>query len=827
MRLADFLSRRFDLSLTQLLPQGARLDRRELSVSSMLPYTWHYDDATLMTNEHALVQVIKMDGLYYESLSREQIKNFERQRNTVLRSIASPNRLLYAHLVRRRVDRYPAGVSDNWFARLVDQRWREHCQQRPFFVNELYLSIVRQRYRVGVPGLFDRLAGRLGGQSGAQVEDWVKQAEDIYEAGNLLLKTLARYGARRLGVIERDGGRYSEVGQFLHYLVNLEDAPCPLSDLPLSTSLAVSRLHFGAQVLEVEGVNQRRAGAMLSMAEWPKNTRAQMFNAFLRLPVEFVLTQSFQFVDRISSEEQMRRQGRRVSHDDSDDTLDIAASLKALGSGSTVNGLHHLTLFTHVPVREDALQTLADLNGAVDEVKRAFVGLNVRPVREYFALETFFWSQLPGQATHLIGRRGRVNSRNFAGFVSLHNHASGRLSGNLWGPAIMSLPTVSGTLYSFNFHRESEGMVAGHTAITADTGAGKTALLCMLTAMADKVGPRVYWFDNRRGAEVFIRAMGGRHLTLSVHGQSGWNPFALPDTPENRAYLIDLQTLMRGCYAGSSTADDIERFKRAVEENYQLPLQDRRLRNVAWCYGHGELAKIMQVWYGDGANTGAFDNPTDSFDLSACRHYGFEMQELIKDGEARPELAVMLSYPFHRIEQAMNGEPFMLVLEEGQNLVRHAYWQTRIDVYLMQIRRKNGIVIFITPDAKYLYCETDSIEKQTVTKLFLPNPNAKARDYVEALGLTQEEYEFIRDTPPEARQFLIRRGNESVRAVFDLSQDGLRDLIPLLSSNDKSVALMHDIMTELNSDDPARWVPLFIERAKARNTHNLAQGGSS
>ncbi|MBK5071610.1 type VI secretion protein [Budviciaceae bacterium CWB-B4] len=812
------------MSVTQPLPQNTRLDNRELTVSSMLPYTYHYDDDTLMTSEHALVQVIKLDGLYYESLSSEQIANFERQRNTILRSISSPDRMLYAHLVRRRVDRYPAGVSDNWFARLVDQHWRNHCQQQPFFINELYISIVRQRFRIGVPGLFDRLAGSFGGNTREHIEDWVEQAEDVYEASNLLLKTLSRYGARRLSVVSQHGERYSEIGQFLHYLVNLEDTPCPLSEQSLSTTLAASRLHFGGQVMEVEGISQRRAGAMLSMAEWPKNTRSPMLNAFLRLPVEFVLSQSFQFVDQISSEEQMRRQGRRASHSDSDDNAEIAASLKALGSGSAVNGLHHLTLFTHVPVTDSVAQTQADLNAAVDEVKRAFVGLNVRPVREYFALETFFWSQLPGQATHLIGRRGRINSKNFAGFVSLHNHAAGRLSGNLWGPAIIALPTISGTLYSFNFHRESDGMVAGHTAITADTGAGKTALLCMLTAMADKVRPRVYWFDNRRGAEVFIRAMGGRHLTLSVHGNSGWNPFALPDTPENRAYLIDLQVLMRSCYAGAPSADDIERFKRAVEENYQLPQQDRRLRNVAWCYGHNELAKVMQVWYGEGANAGAFDNEADSFDLSVCRHYGFEMQELIKDGEARPELAVILSYPFHRIEQAMNGEPFMLVLEEGQNLVRHDYWKTRIDVYLMQIRRKNGIVIFVTPDAKYLYCETDAIEKQTVTKLFLPNPNAKARDYIEALGLTQEEYEFIRDTPPEARQFLIRRGNESVRAVFDLSHDGLRDLIPLLSSNDKGVALMHEIIAELNTDDPACWVPVFIERAKARNTHNLSKG---
>ncbi|MBD4260112.1 type VI secretion protein, partial [Xanthomonas citri pv. citri] len=112
-------------------------------------------------------------------------------------------------------------------------------------------------------------------------------------------------------------------------------------------------------------------------------------------------------------------------------------------------------------------------------------------------------------------------------------------------PAIMPFETESGTAYYFSFHRGMEGMVAGHTAFTADTGAGKTTLLAALIAMGDKAYPRVFWFDNREGAKVFMCAMGGQHTTLTVQGSTGWNPMKLPDTPENRAYLVELLTLMR------------------------------------------------------------------------------------------------------------------------------------------------------------------------------------------------------------------------------------------------------------------------------------------
>ncbi|MBD4464065.1 type VI secretion protein, partial [Xanthomonas citri pv. citri] len=326
------------------------------------------------------------------------------------------------------------------------------------------------------------------------------------------------------------------------------------------------------------------------------------------------------------------------------------------------------------------------LDGAVGLLKKAFVNLGVKPVREWFAMETFFWAQLPGQAQHFMGRRGKIKSGNFAGFASLHNFAVGKIDGNLWGPAIMPFETESGTAYYFSFHREMEGMVAGHTAFTADTGAGKTTLLAALIAMGDKAYPRVFWFDNREGAKVFMCAMGGQHTTLTVQGSTGWNPMKLPDTPENRAYLVELLTLMRTCYGGKIVPDDIDRFKKAVHENYALAYPDRRLLNVAWCFGQGELAKDMRVWHGangiEGANWGVFDNEHDNIDLTNCRHYCYEMRQLIKDGTARPELPVVLSYPFHRIEQSMNGEPFILVLEEGQNLVKHAYWREKIDSYI-------------------------------------------------------------------------------------------------------------------------------------------------
>ncbi len=884
MRPDKLLNDKLDISWSTSRISGAKHDAKEMRASDMIPYSVHYDEETVMTKDNALVQVIKIDGLYFDALDNEQIKQFERLRNTALRAIANSNRGIYVHLIRKKIQSYPAGEPETWFARQFNTAWKKHYDTRSFYVNDIYISIVRNRFRQGVPGLMDRIFSVVSGIKIVQedIESFDEQAKDIYEASNGLLQTLSAYGARRLGIIRhpvwntlritcheareaitrfglvwqdleqhlgvcdtyttaeiRDyiGEEISEISSFFHYLVNLEEARVPVTEIKLDQILATSWLNFNTvgNMMSVQNADTTRIAAVLSMAEWPTRTASRMLDEFLKQPVECIITQSFFFTDRITAEHDLRQQRRRLAVNKAVNTVnedadEITQGLQDLVRGRSVNGLHHLTLLVHTgginqcdDANEDKKKIIAELDQHIGLMKKAFVQMGIKPVREWFALETFFWSQLPGQSQHLIGRRGQIKSGNFAGFAALHNYATGKRENNLWGPAIMTFETASGTPYYFNFHHEMEGMVAGHTAFTADTGAGKTTLLAALIAMADKVKPRVFWFDNREGAKVFMCAMGAQHTTLSAQSCTHWNPFRLPDTEENRAYLIVLLSLMRTCYGGKIIPDDIARFKVAVEENYGLPEQDRRLRNIAWCFGQGILADDMRIWHGahgqQGANAGVFDNSEDTIDFHLCRHYCFEMQQLIKDGIARPELAVMLSYPFHCIEQSMDGNPFILVLEEGQNLVKHNYWKEKIDSYIMQIRRKNGLLIFVTPDPKYLYCETDAIQKQTATKIFLPNSEARHEDYVDALGLTQNEFEFIRDTHCESRQFLIRRGQESVKAVFDLSL--MPEFIAVLSSNDQSVALMEEVKCALETDDPQKWVPVFMERAIKRNTHNL------
>ncbi len=74
------------------------------------------------------------------------------------------------------------------------------------------------------------------------------------------------------------------------------------------------------------------------------------------------------------------------------------------------------------------------------------------------------------------------------------------------------LETTSQTAYYFNFHVHD----VGHFTVFGPTGSGKTVVLSFLMAQAMRImpRPRCVYFDYMRGAEIFVRALGGRYEVM-------------------------------------------------------------------------------------------------------------------------------------------------------------------------------------------------------------------------------------------------------------------------------------------------------------------------
>lgn len=801
------------LAFTATAPAGVARRKKEQPVRRFVPYTAHYDESTLLTEDDQLVQIIRLDGLAFQTQDEDTLRRQKRFRNRLFRSLAKSDLGVTVHVIRRKDFGYAEGTFPNRFCAELDAAWEAKHRQAEHYLNEIYLSLIKLPYKSGVLiGAKDRLAYLSHKRHRDRRQHWQRRcAQDLHDASQRVLQSLSPYQPKLLKMQRKPHGWFSETLRFLHYLINWQDAEVRVPRLPVRDYLGRNRPIFGTETMEMRGWTRSQLGAFLSVKEYPEATDHDMLDRFLNLPVEMVITQSYHFEDRPTSTKEIEYQQKRLdqAEDKAEDQISgLTHAMSDVAGGRVAMGWHHLSVLVKA-----ADNQLATLDRALVAVEDCFIDLNIQATRETLNLEACFWAQLPGNFQY-VARKRRISTANLAGFASLHNFPHGRQNGNWWGSAITVLETQSKTPYYLNFHLGTGAYPPGHVHIAAPTGTGKSTLLNLLLAQAQRFNPRIYYFDDKNGGEIFARACGAAISDIALGEPSGFNPLALPDNTENRAFLaqwLESRLMMRG---EPLSALQRELVQRAIDGMYRHAPGERSLVEIASYFGldrDGTLRSRLGTWLPGGKYAGLFDGDEDRFRLDARFCY-FNTTRIVQDETA---FLAVLEYIFHRIDLVMDGEPFLIVLEEGWKLRRSPYFRARIDDWLMTVRKKNGVVIFVTPDLSLSFDErSDSLVKQPVTFLYFANPRAEAHAYRSVFGLSQREFELVREWEPEERLALVKQGDQSVVIRTELDTPGIARFIPVLSGNEGNVRLMREVMRETASEDPEIWLPIFMERAR-------------
>lgn len=790
--------------------QLGRIAEREVKAASFIPYSRHFDDTTLKTKAGYLLKVIKIEGLPFETADQTDLNTRKNIRATLLRGISNSRFAVYHHTIRRRVSDKLTGLFENDWCRKLDNEYQEKLSQKNMFVNEQFITIVRRPPQSKI-GIMANISGTLFSsvdRSARQQKD-IENLRAINEAVNNIVSTLEPYKPRVLKVFDKKNGSFSEPLSFLSYLVNLENKPIRLPACSIADYLPEKRLSFGRETFELRGAasSDVKLGAVMSVKEYDNATGPGMLDSFLRLPHEFILTQSFGFVDRQTSLSAMNEAERKmIASEQGAESLivDIQEAKNDLSSGKSSFGEHHISLTVFADNKDQ-------LDKSISDSLSAFTNLGLICVREDVNLEPSFWANLPANFNY-ISRRSLISNRNFASFASLHTFPAGSKQDNHWGSAITRLETTSGTPYWFNFHERD----VGNFTVIGPTGTGKTVLLTFLMAQAQRLKPRSIYFDKDRGAEIFIRAIGGEYTVVSPGKPTGLNPLQLEDTPKNRGFLRDwLQLLVSDDNHQRLTSKEVDIISDAVNANFEAPPENRRLRYIAELLaGYGaeqgsSLGEKIAKWHSKGERAWLFDNEQDTLALDNST-IGFDLTSILDDKISR---APWLLYIFHRIDELLNGEKTIIMLDEGWKMLDDPVFTTRIKDWMKTIRKQNGILGFATQSVRdALNSEVgDTIIEQSFTQIFLPNNKASEEDYCKGFGLTSQELMIIRELTPESRCFLIKHGTDSVIAKLDLSN--MDDFIAVLSGRTETVKLLEDIMKE-KGKYPEDWLDTFLQRRK-------------
>jgi type IV secretion system protein VirB4 len=483
---------------------------------------------------------------------------------------------------------------------------------------------------------------------------------------------------------------------------------------------------------------------------------------------------------------------------------DEAVSLRAelseakdqVAAGRAGFGEHHMTVAVYG-------ESLKELDRHVADVTATLSDLGINAVREDIGLEPAFWAQFPANFKY-ITRRALISTGNFAGLASGHNFAVGSPSGNHWGEAVSLLETTAAGPYFFNFHQGD----LGNFTVIGPSGSGKTVVLNFLLAQARKYDPRIIFFDKDRGADLFVRAIGGSYDRLHPDVPSGLNPLQLDDTPVNRQFLIDWVALL----AGGVSVEEQAQVKDAIDANFAQPLPHRRLKHLVELFRGGarphgsDLWSRLKPWWGNGERAWLFDNSKDATDLNA-RVVGFDMTAILDDPALRTPAML---YLFHRVEQRLDGTPAIIVVDEGWKALDDEVFVRRIKDWEKTIRKRNGIVGFATQSARDALDSkiASAIIEQAATQIFMVNPKASHDDYCTGFGLTEHELDLIRTLPDSAHCFLVKHGGESVVVRLDLSSEP--EILTILSGREMTVRLADELRAKPGGKDG--WLQALLDQ---------------
>ena len=793
------------MSIDLKISARERAASREKSVGDHLPYLAQVDDHTIVTKDGLALQVIRLEGLPFETIDAALLEARKLARDTMLQAVASARFALVHHVVRHAVAPDLDGRFGDAFSEALDQAWRSRLAERRLYVNDLYLTLVI-RPLAGRARAADKLLGLFTGdrQPKAEVKADLRELDRAREA---LMASLEPYGPTLLSSYDIDTGLASEPVEFLATLLNGTTSPMLLPQGELAQAIARRRLSFGADAIELgplDGGSPEYA-AILSVKDYPAETDAGMLDDLYRLPFEMVVTQSFAVVDRGPALERMDLALRRMrSADDAAVSLrsELTLAKDEVSAGRALFGEHHLTVMLKAA-------SLAELDGIIGEAQATLSDAGFAAVREELGMEAAFWAQFPGNFAY-IARRALVSSANFAGFASAHNFPVGKADGNYWGDAVTLFETTSAGPYFFNFHRGD----LGNFTIIGPSGSGKTVVLGFLLAQARRYSPRIIFFDKDRGAEIFLRAIGGSYDTLRPGNPTRLNPLALPDTPANRRFLSDWVAKLATGDREPPSVEEAGWIADAIDASYAGPPEHRRLRYLAELFrgrdraSGNDLAARLAPWHSAGEHAWLFDNEVDGLELDA-ETIGFDMTAILDQPALR---SPTMLYLFHRVEERLDGKPTIIVVDEGWKALDDEVFVARIRDWEKTIRKRGGIVGFATQSASDALESkiASAIVEQAGTQIFMANSLAQAADYIDGFGLTPHEYELVRTIPETARAFLVKHGADSVVVRLNLASEP--DLLTVLSGRERTVRLLDEIRGEVG-DAPEAWLPRLLEVA--------------
>ena len=792
--------------------------------SDVLPYVAEIEDGIVLNKDGSLTAGWSYRGNDLDSASAYELDALSERVNASLKRRGS-GWMLHVDAIRRPARSYAAGsrFPDRTTALIDEERRLQYEAEGAHYETEYvfcvtYLAPADRDERLTsllVEG--DKTAREP--VSARSLRTFRAALDDIEDTLSLHLR-LRRLRSRREVDDRGQVAVYDDLLAHLNYCVTGEDHPMRLPNVPMYLDALLGGVDFYGGLRPRIG---RRHIRTVAITGFPNESFPGIMEGLNRLAMPYRWSNRFICLDpqvarkTIESRRKKWFLGRKSMRG-------YLAEQAGTGTASSVNN-------DAAMMADDAQAALDDLSGDVvrfgyytsvvvvsseeaetaDERAREVLkllfnlGFSGR-IEDVNAVEAFLGTH-PGNGYANV-RKPLLHTRNLADFLPLTTIWSGadRNPCPMYppdSPPLAYAATNGATPFRLNLHNGD----VGHTLVLGPTGAGKSTLLGMIAASQFRYpNAQVFVFDKGYSALPLVKASGGEHYDI-LGGLDGpqFCPLARIDEPLERAWAAEwLETLIslqgvalnpqnrRAIYHALTLLAESE--SRTMTDLLHGPLQEP------------ELCAALDRYTLDGPLGLLLDSKNDS--LGTDMFQVFELEHLMESGHASARNVVpVLLYLFHRIEQRLDGRPTLLILDEAWTFIDNTLFAEKIRDWLKTLRKKNAAVVFATQSVTDVLSKpiTPAILESCLTKIFLPNPEARSTVSSAAykqIGLSERQIEILSYAAPKRQYYYT---SPQGQRLFDLGL-GPVAMSFVGASGKQDLTAIASIESAFGDDWPAEWL---------------------
>lgn len=790
--------------------------QKEAGLSDLLNYAALVDDGVIVGKNGAFMASWLYRGEDNASATHHQRELVSFRINQALSALGS-GWMVHVDAVRRAAPGYNEGTQSHFpdaLSAAVDEERRRHFERlgtlyEGFFILTVTWFPPKLAQRQFVELMFDDDAEKPNRhvQTTQLIESFKRECHNI-ESRLFGVVSLTRLGSEK--VLQEDGSEvmHDNFLRWIQFCVTGLNHPVTLPGNPMYLDAVIGGQELWPGVIPKIG---RQFIQCVAIEGFPLESHPGILTNLAELSIEYRWSSRFIFMDTheaVAHLEKYRKKWMQkirgffdqvfntnrgvIDTDAMDMVQDASDAIAETNSGMVAQGYYTSVV---VLMSEDR----AHLERAARHIEKAIRALGFSARTETINTMDAFMGTLPGHGVENV-RRPLLNTMNLADLLPTSTIWTGQneAPSPLFppsSPALMHGVTSGNSPFRLNLHVRD----LGHSIMFGPTRSGKSTHLGLIALQWRRyLGSRIYAFD--KGMSMFPACLGsgGNHYTIAAKNERlAFAPLQFLETKADRAWAMEWINTILALNGVTTTPAQRNEIGYAIMNMHQS--HSKTLSEFCLTIQDEIIREALKQYTIDGLMGHLLDAEADGLGLSDFMT--FEIEELMNLGE-KFALPVLL-YLFRRIEQSLDGRPTLIILDEAWLMLAHPVFRNKIAEWLDSMAKKNCCVLMATQHLSHAVNSgiLEVIVESTASKIFLPNPNARAQESAATyaqMGLNPTQIDIIASAVPKRDYYYV---SEKGRRLYSLALGPLA--LSFVGATDKeSIAMIQ----QLEKTHKANWV---------------------